>query len=569
MDASKRTEMTPRQGILRMVGLIMLIGTLSPLRAQELPILEKKVSISADDESLENFLKRLSQTVGCIFSYSSSVIDVKRTFSGTFVEQPMRAILEEAFSGGVEAKQKGVYVILSPRQQSKNELVVSGYVVDETTGKPIRDATVYDPITLKSSITDEFGFFQLAIKNPNMDSVRLVVNKKNYGDTLLVNEQLNPFQKILLKTSEVDLEGVGKSLAKPMKDAWQWTKQSVGSTNLENVSDTIYRKFQVSLLPFIGTNRKLSGNVVNDYSFNVWGGFSAGTNKVELGGWFNANKGDVKYLQMAGLFNLVGGVMQGVQMAGITNVVLEDTHGVQGGGVGNVTFGSLQGVQLGGVVNLAIMEGKGAQLAGIANYAHSDLSGIQVAGILNVGNRINGSQIGLFNYADSISGVSIGLLSIVRRGYRQVEVGADEVLPLNFAFRTGTRKFYNILTAGFRPDFTDSVTWAFGYGVGTAPRLGKKLFMNIEVNSSQMNLANVAALNLINTVYVGLEYPFGKNLGVYLGPSLNWRIYDTRFQHHPDLFTYVQPRIQTENSFPVGNVASQLWFGGRAGLRFF
>ncbi|MBW3466905.1 hypothetical protein EGN73_03665 [Arthrospiribacter ruber] len=557
------------KGIHRMVGLILFFSILSPLKAQELPILEKKISITSENESLENLLKRLSQKVGCVFSYSSSVIDVKRTYSGTFNDQPLRAILEEVFAGGVEAKQKGVYVILSPRQISKKELVVSGYVVDENTGKAIRDATVYDPITLKSSITDEFGYFQLAIKNPNLDSVRLVVNKKDYGDTLLVNDQLNPFQKVLLKTSEVDLEGVGKSLAKPMKDAWQWTKKSMGSTNLENVSDTLYRKVQVSLVPFIGTNRKLSGNVINDYSFNVWGGFSAGTNKVELGGLFNTNKGDVKFLQMAGLFNLVGGAMQGVQMAGLTNVVLDDTRAVQMGGLGNFTSGSLQGVQLGGVLNLATKEVKGAQLGGVANYAHSDLSGVQVAGILNIGNRIKGSQIGLFNYADSISGVSIGLLSIVRKGYRQVEVGADEVLPLNFAFRTGTRNFYNILSAGFRPDFTDSVTWAFGYGVGAAPRLGKKVFMNIELSSSQMNLANVAALNLINRAYIGLEYQFSKNIGIYFGPSLNWRLYDTGFQHHPDMFTYANPRIQNENSPGEGSFASQMWFGGRAGLRIY
>ncbi|MGY6546419.1 carboxypeptidase-like regulatory domain-containing protein [Arthrospiribacter ruber] len=569
MVANRRMLTDQWKGIHRMVGLILFFSILSPLKAQELPILEKKISITSENESLENLLKRLSQKVGCVFSYSSSVIDVKRTYSGTFNDQPLRAILEEVFAGGVEAKQKGVYVILSPRQISKKELVVSGYVVDENTGKAIRDATVYDPITLKSSITDEFGYFQLAIKNPNLDSVRLVVNKKDYGDTLLVNDQLNPFQKVLLKTSEVDLEGVGKSLAKPMKDAWQWTKKSMGSTNLENVSDTLYRKVQVSLVPFIGTNRKLSGNVINDYSFNVWGGFSAGTNKVELGGLFNTNKGDVKFLQMAGLFNLVGGAMQGVQMAGLTNVVLDDTRAVQMGGLGNFTSGSLQGVQLGGVLNLATKEVKGAQLGGVANYAHSDLSGVQVAGILNIGNRIKGSQIGLFNYADSISGVSIGLLSIVRKGYRQVEVGADEVLPLNFAFRTGTRNFYNILSAGFRPDFTDSVTWAFGYGVGAAPRLGKKVFMNIELSSSQMNLANVAALNLINRAYIGLEYQFSKNIGIYFGPSLNWRLYDTGFQHHPDMFTYANPRIQNENSPGEGSFASQMWFGGRAGLRIY
>jgi hypothetical protein len=212
---------------------------------------------------------------------------------------------------------------------------------------------------------------------------------------------------------------------------------------------------------------------------------------------------------------------------------------------------------------------RGFQLAGLANYSHREVEGVQMAGLLNVGHNVKGTQIGLFNYADSIQGVQLGLLNFVWKGYHQVEVGADEMLPLNISLRTGTRSFYNMLFAGIRTDSSDSTTWAFGYGIGTSPALGKKAFLNIELSAQQMNKGYVSALNLVNRFYIGVEYRLGKRFGLYAGPSLNLRVYDSTFTQHPELFTYTNPRIISESSYPTENIATQLWIGGRAGLRFF
>lgn len=536
---------------------------LGKTQSQTVPVLERKLTFSAQNERLDLFLKRLSQDAGCVFSYSSSAIDVSRTFSGNFNQSPLREVLEVVFEGDIQLKAKGVYVILTPKPESSKEVTISGYVVDES-GKGIRDATVYDPITLKSSTTDEYGYFQFEVKNPAEDNFELVVNKKDFSDTLVLDNSDNSFQRILLKT-----EGVGKSLAEPMKNFWLWTKNSVGVTNLENVTDTIHRGFQASLIPFVGTNRKISGSVINDYSLNVLGGFSGGTSKAELGGLFNINKGDVKSVQVAGLFNQVGGKVSGFQLAGLVNADMDTVNAAQIAGLANFTAGSVSGFQLAGLMNLTTESVRGTQLAGLINYTHRDVAGAQIAGILNIGRNVIGSQVGLFNYSDSTTGAPVGLISFVRKGYHKVEVGADEVFPLNIALRTGTRSFYNILFAGMRPEQTDSTTWAFGYGVGTSPRLGKKTFLNIEVSSEQMIKGNIAALNLINTAYLGFDYQVAKGFGLYAGPSLNWRVYDSSYADHPEVFDYVTPKILSENAYPAENLASQLWFGFRAGVRFF
>lgn len=360
-------------------------------------------------------------------------------------------------------------------------------------------------------------------------------------------------------------------------------------------------EFQISIIPFLGTNGKNSGITTNDYSFNLFGGYSAGTNKLEMASLFNINRFDSKHVQLAGLFNLVGGKVEGAQFSGLANSNLDSIRGIQGAGIVNFTTGNVEGVQLAGITNftskslngfqgagivnfagqevlgfqgagIANFAGgnvRGTQAAGIVNFTPKDVNGAQLAGILNFARNVNGTQIGPFNYADSISGAPIGLISFVKRGYHTLEIGINEILPVNLSFRTGTRSFYNMLFVGIRPEISDKTTWAFGYGIGTSPRLGKKTFLNIELSSEQLSEGNVKALNLINRFYVGADFQVSEKVALYAGPSINFRVYDTSYDQHPDLFAFKGPRVFSEHSYSHDDLASQFWWDFRAGIRFF
>ncbi|WP_296704458.1 hypothetical protein [Algoriphagus sp.] len=359
--------------------------------------------------------------------------------------------------------------------------------------------------------------------------------------------------------------------------------------------------FQISIVPYLGTNGKNSGITTNDYSFNLFGGFSAGTNKLELAGLFNINRFDVGNAQFAGIFNQVGGSLKGVQFAGIANSTLDSIQGVQGAGIVNFTTGAIHGAQLAGITNFTSksMNGfqgagilnfagqnatgfqgagianfaggnvKGTQAAGILNFTPKDVQGAQIAGILNFARKVNGTQIGLINYSDSITGAPIGLISFVKSGYHTVEIGTNEIMPINLSFRTGTRSFYNMFFAGFRPEISRETTWSFGYGVGTSPRLGNKTFLNIELSSEQMQSGNVEALNLVNRFYVGMDFQVAKKFGIFAGPTINYRVFETSFDRHPDLFYYNNFRVSSEHTFRYNkDLAGQFWWGFRAGIRF-
>jgi hypothetical protein len=394
--------------------------------------------------------------------------------------------------------------------------------------------------------------------------------------------------------------------------------RSPQAANMENIQDTLYRKFQFSVFPFVGTNHKLSGNVINDYSLNLYGGYSLGLRELEFGGLFNVVRGDVTGAQMAGVFNAVGGKMKFLQFAGIYNMnrdsvdgyqfagmvnlngnstskfsgagllnfTLRDSRATQVAGLGNATIGKQEGAhvaglfnfsskdsriaQVAGLTNVTIGDFKGAQVSGLLNFTLRVLEGAQVSGLLNYATRVRGAQVGIINATDSIHGVPIGLISFVLKGYHKIEVSTDEIFYTNVAFRTGVRQFYNILTAGAKPNtFDDEETyWTFGYGIGTAPRLSRTLSLNVDLTANQVVYGqSIEAINMINKLYLGLDFQIVKNLGVTFGVTLNGYITDTTYDKYQPLFTDYKPNIISDKTYS-NDINMKMWWGGKIGLRF-
>ena len=374
--------------------------------------------------------------------------------------------------------------------------------------------------------------------------------------------------------------------------------------NVQNIHDTLYQLVQASILPFIGTNQRLSGNVINDYSINFLGGYSLGTRQIELGFFVNMDRGDVSWLQVAGFGNLVGGNVFGIQAAGFSNVNGGETKAVQLAGFANTNFGesrgvqiagfantnlnSMNGVQVAGFSNVTLGDSRGAQIAGFSNVQTGDYRGSQIAGLTNIatgkisgsqisalfnhGRRVHGTQIGLINYADSLGGVPIGLLSIVKSGYHKIELSADEVFYTNVAFRTGVRKFHTMLIAGFKPqqslNASDTSVWTFGYGLGTARKLTRWLYLDLDLSSQHVNKGGFTnSLSLLNKAYVGLEFQVAKKFSIATGISLNGYITRNTYSQYPELFTDYKPKIIFDENLNH-NINLKMWWGAKVALRF-
>jgi hypothetical protein len=494
---------------------------------------------------------------------------------------------------------------------------VSGYVVDEATGERLKNVSVYDPLTFSSTVTNKYGYFEMKVEKPSPD-IKLSVNKENYGDTVVTLAQDSArLLHIPMRINTAKLETFADSLGRKLKRFWKTKILISRNPNLQNIRDTLYRTTQFSVVPFIGTNHKLSGNVINDFSFNLFGGYALGVRRFEMGGVFNIDRGDVQGVQLAGVLNATGGKVKALQLAGlfnanydtaeavqlaglinfnwgsirgftgagVMNITREDSRALQMAGVANITAGNQKGPQFAGVFNIVTKDAGPLQMAGVYNVSAGDMRGIQIGGVFNVaakkmkgaqiapvfnyGRNVKGAQIGLINISDSIQGIPLGLLSFSNHGYHKIEIAADEIFYTNIAFRTGVHQLYNIFTAGAKPDTFegDSTYWTFGYGIGTAPKITRWLSMNFDITTNQIvDRKKIEEINLLNKLYIGFDVQLLKKMSLTFGATLNGYVTKTGYDGYSPLFTRYEPNIIYDKNFNDLNL--KMWWGAKVGLRF-
>jgi hypothetical protein len=332
------------------------------------------------------------------------------------------------------------------------------------------------------------------------------------------------------------------------------------------------------VIPFVGSNWKVSGSITNRISFNLLAGYSGGVDGFELGGFLNMDRNDVRGFQIGGLGNIVGGNAKGMQMGGLFNFNLGKLKGFQIGGLANFVADTITGLQLGGLCNVMTSKIRGAQIGGLVNVITNNLDGWQVAGLINVAvNRNRGVQIaGLVNYAGTVSGLQLGVLNIAKRvdsgvpigvfsyvhkGYHLVEISGNEVFYGNIAFKTGVRSFYNIISAGIGGDYKLNLS----YGIGTIFTLKKKLSMNIDgLAGFVYHPTGVYYRGLLCKFSPSLEYRFAKHFAMFLGPVYNCYVFpkDVPNATARGLSSYDFYYSSTANS------TIQMWIGGVFGFRF-
>lgn len=598
---------------------MLLIGFTVTARAQRL--LDKTVPINVSRQPLEHVLEILSNRGNFYFSYHSNIIKKDSLVTLSATNKPVREVLNILLPDHYEFRESGNYIIIRKAPIKVTVVTkkavaddrfytVSGYVFDNDTYLQLPNASIYEKSQLVSSLSDDKGYFKLRLKQKTRQAI-LTVSKEFYQDTSVVvdpgfNQQvtvtISPITTGTISIISPEDYGAPDQLTvRVHKDStiteYTYTKtdsnsvertamgrfllssaQKIQSLNLKHFFTT--RPFQLSLTPGLSTQGKMSGQVINNFSVNVFGGYTGGANGLELGGLFNINKKYVQYLQAAGLFNITGGHMYGVQLAGINNTVLDPVKGLQAAGVNNMVIGSFAGLQIGGVynhvsdsvkgfqaagvANFARRKASGVQVAGVINFANKEMSGVQVSGVFNYAKRLKGLQIGLINIADSSSGYSIGLINMVLKGYHKLSLSTDEWVDVNAAFKTGNSKLYSILKAGMDLDSARKV-YTFGYGLGSEWRLGRTFSLNPEVTGQYLYLGSWDYANLLGKGHLNLNIHLGKWVSLFGGPVFN------AYYSKQDL-TFAGFKSSTPPSgyrtFDLGSNVKG-WLGWNAGISFF
>ncbi|WP_422361831.1 LA_2272 family surface repeat-containing protein [Reichenbachiella sp.] len=439
---------------------------------------------------------------------------------------------------------------------------------DAETGEVIQDATIYEVNQLDATLTNTRGEFDLTVK-AKTDYLTFAISRENYQDTIIQVSSISEMS-VSLKPIKKEKRSLSSRFEIETKKLVKFFTPDESRRNAKNVTMEEDRFFQFSLVPMVGTNGKLSGQIRNNLSVNLLAGYAYGVNGVELGGFYNIDRREMKGVQIGGFGNAVGGESHGVQLAGFLNTTKGYTNGVQAAGFLNIVTDDVKGVQAAGFVNLSKKVG-GAQVAGFVNLATKEVNGFQgagfvnmaksakgvqtsgflnltnevdgaqISGFLNMTKKLKGVQIGIVNIADTVvHGVPIGLFSFVKSGLHQLAIEHNEFMPYHVAFRSGVHQFYSVLSAGIDPS-KDNL-WQYGLGFGSQFNLKKKWYGNVElvahsIQNPERDQHN-DELNLLNRLNLNVGYQIGKHLSINAGPTLNLyltKVYDSSTDTYGDL----------------------------------
>ena len=571
-------------------------------------ILTKPVDISVRGQPVSAVLKSMSEQGKFYFSYNSNLIAGDSLVTLNVTRQPLRQVLDELFQNRFQYKEKGDYLIILPAVREKS-FHISGLILDDETGKPVDYASVYSRQLLVSTLSEDDGGFRLRVRERTFP-IYLTVSKVGYGDTTMVITSTEESARTMrIQPRAVDLDPL---IVRYSEGESTWLGRLFLSQRLRAQSRNIGRFFvalpyQASLTPGLGTHGRMSGQVVNKFSLNVAGGYTAGVNGVEIAGGFNISKENVRYVQLAGAFNVVSGDVDGVQVAGFSNNVLDSLHGVQVSGFSGMVRkhvdgaqisgflsragGGMAGAQVTGAISLIRNGGHGAQIsggynqvrgifegvqiAGAANNARDSIRATQISGGLNIARNIRGVQLAPFNYAkvlrgvqigivniaDSSSGASIGLFNIIRKSTSNISVYATDIAPFNVAWKMGTHRFYSLLVAGTGIDNSKKVR-TFGAGFGREFFPFKRTGFFIEILSQNIYLGDWNAMPSLYRLQIAGTYKVGKRFLLFGGPS--YSIYDNDGIETQRGYKPFPPSGYPKIGFGSQKVSS--WIGWQAGL---
>jgi hypothetical protein len=610
------------------ITVIFLLFFSSLIKAQS--NLSRNISLNIEQQKLSSVLAMIEEKGGFRFSYNSNILPVDSLISIRENNLNIAETLDKILNHRFEYRQSGNFVIIryAPLELILlvNESVgnpelytITGQVVDKQTNKPIQDASIYERNLLVSEISDGNGYFSMRLKNITQP-ISLTVSKENYKSTVthflaevnITNRKENSGEKFISgNLGDVENTWLGNALVT--------AQQKIQSINIGGFISRA--PFQFSLIPSLNSHGSLSGQVVNKFSLNVIGAYSAGVDGGEIGLGFNINKSDVQYFQFAGGFNLVGGNVRGVQIAGFFNDVIGDvraaqvalaynrvgksfegfqvggiynhvnqdvkgiqlslglntiggtlkgwqtgalnlvnkeTKGVQIGIGGNIVAGRTSGIQVGGIANIN-KESSGVNLAVLTNFTGQTASGLQI-GAINYAKNLKGAQVGILNVSNENDGYSIGLINIALKGYHKFSFSINESTNFNVAYKGGSKRLYNMLMFGTNKKSAEKI-YTGGLGFGKEISLFKSVSLNPEISSQYVYQGSWDYLNLLNKFELPINIRINKWLAIQGGPSVS--VYYTKQNTKIGEFGLLQEK---HNDFSFNNSRYTGWLGWNVGL---
>jgi hypothetical protein len=178
----------------------------SELKAQG--ILSRKISISFKQKSIEEVVRYLQNFHGVPFSYSRNVINLKQKVSGNYDNIKLKAVLDDIFSqSDVIYTFKAEMIILLPKPQNLDKLLITGTIKTIDDGVPVEFAGVQLKSSGKGTITDSKGKFSMIIRKEELSDSLMVSSLGFYKMSFLASAFKKEAEHVVyLRRRIIDLE---------------------------------------------------------------------------------------------------------------------------------------------------------------------------------------------------------------------------------------------------------------------------------------------------------------------------------------------------------------------------
>ncbi|HEY0740943.1 MAG TPA: hypothetical protein VGD40_05745 [Chryseosolibacter sp.] len=314
-----------------------------------------------------------------------------------------------------------------------------------------------------------------------------------------------------------------------------------------------------------------SKEYTNVFSLHALLGISRGERAFTVAGFGNMVIEDAHGFQVAGFYNMIGGNATGFKAAGFMNSY-RDAIGFQAAGFANFSKGNIRGMQGAGFMNIA-RGTEGFQAAGFMNKADS-LHGVQAAGFINIAEDVDGAQVaGYINIARNVKGVQvsgfiniadsseypIAPINIIRNGEMYLGVTTDDNLSTILTFRSGSKKLYGIVGAGYNFK-NDNEVIVVQYGMGANFFTRENFRLKTEGTITHMygqGRGNVSKTSVSALPTLRL----GHNVEIFGGPSLNFAV--TTSEYESDM---VDHYLWRHTSYRNGYTLHGMYVGYMAGI---
>jgi hypothetical protein len=128
----------------------------------------------------------------------------------------------------------------------------------------------------------------------------------------------------------------------------------------------------------------------------------------------------------------------------------------------------------------------------------------------------------VLNVSRSVSGASVGVLSLIKDGYHAASFWSSDVMPTNLGFKLGSKHVYTLLGGGIGRGDDNKSLYAVHGGIGVHFNLADKLFLDVDaITTSFASEDEWKEDSAFSSLRAVVGWQLMKHLAVYGGPTFN------------------------------------------------